>query len=299
MTGLAESAFSWLSVNYFTASDISNQPVDQDNTVLDLGGSSLQVAFRPDGPARSMSARYPIIPMSSSSQGVGVFAKSLDGFGDREMIIKAVNAKRCSEPARCVGQEFTFPCLHESYTSTFVHGTYRFTIKGSPEVTSRTRLDACKLSIERAMLNFTSPSLIIHRLHRLMQDVPLVGLSGIYYSARYINEVLYQTPAGDFCSGYRMRIKDFLFGADFLCRNPDRSTDRFKPYACAQATYMYMLLNHAPNSFRWIDSQIIYACKKFARRSNPTKKFKASWSLGVAVQSKLRILRQPITNFRR
>lgn len=212
------------------------------------------------------------------------------------MIVKIANATQCNEPSRCSGEEFSSPCLHQSYISVFVHGRYRFTIKGSHAVTSNTRFEACKSRIEEVMTesNVEELARYIFRFTSEIQTAPVVGISGIYNCARYITKVETLTSAGAFCSGYKMTIGQFESGAKRICENPDRSTDRYKPFACTQATYLWMMLSGASNAFRWSRRQDFYACDKFTLRSDPSKEFKASWTLGVAVQSVKNILQPPI-----
>lgn len=300
ITGSAEGLYAWVAVNYLTSSNINEQSATEDVGVLDLGGGSTQIAFRPDNLNLVVKAKMspsaltnPLRTPGAPSRGPGVFSKTFNDYGNSANIMKMVGAfDDCKAGAGCPKDKvYTSPCLHPDFKGDFVFGPNRFKIEGKALKDPSQRFSICQNIARQVLKKYgRAPINTMEDIRNLLGDdkSTFFAISGYYYASKFINDVKPLASAGSKCKGFSLSVREFVEGARQVCANPINAKNPFTPYSCMQVVYLSVLMTYG---YHLPSTTTLYACSALnAKSAAGTKQVKANWALGVALQAAKKVL---------
>ena len=178
ITGKDEGLFAWLDVNYGNGSLRDAKPTEG---IVEIGGASAQVAFD------AGTANVPdTVAITVNDRPYRVSTASFPGLGQDE----ARNAmSRQADAFRCFPRGYRLENNHQ--------GVFR--------------LDACKHSYQQALSTELGQVKALRERIRQAPGMPFVGLSGLYYTARFFNRTAQEE--------YPLSKAEFDKRVIHLCRN--------------------------------------------------------------------------------
>ncbi|XP_032072390.1 ectonucleoside triphosphate diphosphohydrolase 6 isoform X1 [Thamnophis elegans] len=222
MDGSDEGISAWITVNFLTES--LNNPTKKCVGMLDLGGGSTQITFRPstETSVENTTAEH-IISFNLFNTTYKLNSHSYLGFGlmsARLAILGGVEGQALKE-----GEELISPCLPLNYQGEWEHAKILYKIKGQKP--GRALFESCHNEISK-VLNKN-----IHETARI-KDLD-------FYAFSYYYELAVDAGLIDKKKGGILPVRKFESAAKKVCKTMEIQQGKH-PFLCMDLTYISLLL---------------------------------------------------------
>ncbi|KAH0622838.1 hypothetical protein JD844_025558 [Phrynosoma platyrhinos] len=251
MDGTDEGISAWITVNFLT--DSLNAPEQKCVGMLDLGGGSTQITFRPSTKvemrhevksAKSVShlnGLYYSVKMLINYLGLGLMSARLE-------ILGGVEREALRE-----GEELTSPCLSPDFQGEWEHAKIMYKIKG--QKAGKSLFESCSDEIAK---------LFTQKIHKTDEVKDLD-----FYAFSYYYDLAVDAGLIDDEKGGTLAVSDFETTAKNVCKTMEVQQGEH-PFLCMDLTYVSLLLEELGFPKNYIF--------KLARKINNTE---TSWALGA------------------
>ncbi|XP_039176807.1 ectonucleoside triphosphate diphosphohydrolase 6 isoform X3 [Crotalus tigris] len=250
MDGSDEGISAWITVNFLT--DSLNNPTKKCVGMLDLGGGSTQITFRPstETSIENSTAEH-IISFNLFNTTYKLNSHSYLGFGlmsARLAILGGVEGQALKE-----GEELTSPCLSLNYQGEWEHAKIMYKIKG--QKTGRPLFESCHNEISKVL------NKKIHEIVRI-KDLD-------FYAFSYYYELAVDAGLIDKKKGGILPVRKFESAAKKVCKTMEIQQEKH-PFLCMDLTYISLLLK-----------ELGFPKNRILKLAQKINNIETSWALGA------------------